>query len=279
MSSDGGSLAVRRIGAADDPRFAAAYAMLWGEFGEKGEVETADVLAERLAWRAAHADRGAGFALHYELLTVEESGRLLAVCDHSVIVACEDPPGRQAREVVVHASHSYVEPVARGRGLTHTLLEERIATARQFYAAVRGADGPAPRITLVAEVEIPGSRWREQVARLAWFEKLGYRRVEPSAIDYAQPDFRSPAAIDASGGPAPLPLWLVIRRVGSEAETAIPRPLLRQYVASLYHMYGRSFRAGDMAPLWAIVDRLDAAPGDPESSVRLLLPTAELGTA
>src|SRR5690606_6588814 len=91
--------------------------------------------------------------------------------------------------------------------------------------------------------------------------------IDPSAIEYVQPDFRPVAEIDATGL-APVPYHLVIRRCGDETAVTMPASAVRALVAALYRMYGLEFRERDMAPLWR---RLDAFP-DGDAPIRLLEP-------
>jgi hypothetical protein len=86
--------------------------------------------------------------------------------------------------------------------------------------------------------------------RLLAYEKAGYRKVDPRVMPYLQPDFREPAAIDASGTLQPIPMTPILRRVGHEAESFAPASEIRIVVRDLYAMYSDTFRPADMAPLW-----------------------------
>jgi hypothetical protein len=90
------------------------------------------------------------------------------------------------------------------------------------------------------------------------------------SVAYLQQDFRPAAAIDATGL-APIPLVLIVRRVGAEDETSLPAAEVRAIVAALYGMYGQHLRERDMSRLWRHLDGLAAGDGP----VELLPPTAE----
>jgi hypothetical protein len=110
----------------------------------------------------------------------------------------------------------------------------------------------------------------ERLIPLKAYEQSGYSKLDPSVVPFAQPDFRAAEEIDASGGPSPIPMCLIVRRVGRESENAITGRELRHITGSLYHMYGREFREKDMAPLL----RGLANYPSPDAVVKLLPPTA-----
>jgi hypothetical protein len=224
-----------------DPLFAEAYERLSREFGAKHEVESADVLAARLA--------DADPTLRYELVLVRKSGAFAAVRDHTVIAS----PGL----TVVHLSHVLVAPVFRRSGLAGWMRALPVASAR----AMAGAP-----ITLAAEMEPPDPGDEASLVRLRAYERAGFSRL---ATPYLQPDFRPPAEIDAGGGPKPLPMTLILRRVGRERETAMPASEAAAVVASLYRLYARTFRAADLAPCRSLLNELETRPG----AIPLLPPT------
>jgi hypothetical protein len=121
--------------------------------------------------------------------------------------------------------------------------------AARIGLAAAGWPATSP-ITLVAEMEHPDPRFPNRQVRLAAYEKAGFKKVAADRVNYFQPDFRSPAAIDASGGPQPLPFGLVIRRIGREHESTMRGAEVRQLVTSLYRMYATGFRDQDMRMLW-----------------------------
>ena len=73
--------------------------------------------------------------------------------------------------------------------------------------------------------------------------------IDPRRVKYLQPDFRAPEQIDLSGGPRPLSLALIVRRVGREKESTISGAEILGIADALYRMYAVTFRPRDMAPL------------------------------
>jgi hypothetical protein len=112
---DWSDLDVHRVAGAHDPDFEPAYERLWREFGALGEMERRRVIEERLAWDPARPRAGA--ALAYELLVLRRAGRLVALRDHSAVVRLDERGRPLPGPVVVHLSHAFVLPEARGSGL------------------------------------------------------------------------------------------------------------------------------------------------------------------
>ena len=94
--------------------------------------------------------------------------------------------------------------------------------------------------------------------------------IDPRKINYLQPDFRAPDEIDLGGGPKPLSLALIVRRVGREKELIISGAETLNIADALYRMYGATFRRQDMAPLIASLQGYPA----PDEVIDLLPPTA-----
>jgi GNAT superfamily N-acetyltransferase len=252
---------VRRIRSADDPLFPIAHDRLWAEFGERREMETRAVIASRLAWDPA---RPIGrYRYLYEMLVVERGDEIVALRDHTAI-APADVSGSSVA-VLVHLSHVLIEPLWRGKGLAGWLRAFPLQAARECAAA---GGGSADSITLVAEMEPPEHADPMTLRRLASYGSAGFRKIDPAYAQYAQPDFRAPAAIAASGV-QPVPLVLVVRRVGREQELEIPGAEVRMIVAALYEMFAVHLPREHMAPLWVIHDALPAA----DARVDLIPPT------
>ena len=236
---------IHRIRALDDPHFEEAYAPLWKEFGWKNEMERRETLALRFACAPA---------MRYEIVLVKKDGVFAAVRDHTVI----DADG----ETVVHLSHNLIAPDFRRGGLAGWMRALPITTAREF--------APGTPITLVAELEYDDADDEARAIRLRAYEKGGFRKVDPRAVHFHQPDFRTPAEIDAGGGAQPVPFQLCLRRVGGEDAESITGAHLRRIVAALYRIYGPQFRPQDMAH--PALD-LAAYPAD-DALIAMLLPTA-----
>lgn len=258
LERDWHDVELHRVGGTTDPLFEMAFGALWAEFGAIGEMEEATVLAGRMLWNPEQ--RIHGTAMRYRMMLVTSGGQFAAVRDHTAIVA-EDEPG-----VVVHLSHNLVAPDWRRSGLAGWMRALPITTARHVLEAQgRAPDSP---ITLVGEMEHankPGS-----LTRLQAYEKAGYKKIDPARVNYLQPDFRAAAEIDRSGGPQPIPLSLIVRRVGREGEDTIFGDEIRRIVNALYRMYAVGFRDRDML---AVQSSLASYPADQEA-VRLLPPTA-----
>jgi hypothetical protein len=265
LERDWSGLVLHRVESADDPLFDRAFGALWAEFGASGEVEQASVLARRMLWTGGTMTNGC--ALRYRLMILECDGKIAAVRDHTAIVR-DDRVG-----AVVHLSHNLVMPEWRRTGLAGWLRALPILTARRCLAAQgRPTDGP---ITLVGEMEHPRPDDPASLVRLKAYEKAGYRKIDPRQVNFLQPDFHTPEEIDDYGGPRPIPLSLVVRRVGREAETEITGREVRDIAESLYRMYRAGFREKDMIPLFA---SLESYP-DPEARIALLPPTADVRPA
>lgn len=259
LERDWSGIELHRIESTTDRHFDTAFGSLWAEFGSVGEIEQADVLAERLRWDPAIFVNGC--AMRYRMMLVTAGGEFAAVRDHTAIVL-EHSPG-----VVVHLSHNLVAPAWRRSGVAGWLRALPVTTARSVLAAQNRPTNSS--ITLVGEMEHPDIAKPGTQIRLKAYEKAGYRKVDPSRVNYLQPDFRPPREIDLSGGPQPIPLTLIVRRVGRETEEFITGAEVRHIAASLYKMYGAAFRAQDMA---AVDPTLADYPADDEK-IRLVLPT------
>ncbi|MEA3212085.1 MAG: hypothetical protein QOE70_5142 [Chthoniobacter sp.] len=255
---DAGQIEVIRVPSAADPLFAQAYGRLWAQFGAAAEIETPEVLGRRLAWDPAVPR--AGFSMLYDLLVVRSSGAFVAVRDHTAI--------GDAAGAVVHLSHLLVEPEWRRSGLAGWLRALPLQTARACLS--RGGFSPEAPVTLAGEMEYPDGADEARIIRLKAYERAGFRKVDPAVIDYHQPDFRAPEAIDASGGAVPLRFQLVVRGVGRENETHLAGAEVRSIVERFYHMYAQECRPRDMAAVWK---QLESYPG-PDARIALVPPTA-----
>ena len=262
LELDRDGLDVSRVGSSHDPLFAMAYGQLWNEFGSLQEMESREVIERRLAWHPA--EKHGDCWLRYDLVLVRRQDRFVAVRDHTAVVT----NSRGTPQAVVHLSHVLVEAAWRRTGLAGWLRAWPVQTARAcLVAAGFSKDSP---ITLVAEMEHPDPQAPNRLIRLAAYEKAGFKKVDPAAVNYFQPDFRPPAHIDASSGPKPLPFGLILRRVGREKEQqVILGAELRQIVECLYRMYGAGFREQDMAVVWRT---LRDYPGN-DTEIDLVAPT------
>lgn len=245
LALDWSGLRMLRIDSVDHPWFSRAYERLWREFGARNEMEARDVIARRLA---APMHRANDHLLHYQLLVVLAGDDLIAVRDHTAIATGES--------VIVHLSHVLIEPPHRGSGLAGWLRAAPLQAARHIADA---AGLTSPSITLVAEMEHPDGVTPDVMLRLRSYARAGFLMVDPVAAPYAQPDFRTPAEIDATSV-QPVELALIVRRVGDEAARTIPGADLRAMITALYTMYAASgAHDAHMATLWT---RLAGFPSD-----------------
>jgi hypothetical protein len=277
---DWSDLRVRRVQGAGDPDFAGAYERLWAEFGARGEMETRRVIEERLAWDPARpvaipAPRAPGgacpgpprAALAYELLVLRRAGERVALRDHSAVVRLDARARPLAGPLVVHLSHALVEPAHRGSGLAGWLRALPLQAARRCGAAAGCA--PGTPLVLVAEMEPPGPEAPGAAARLRSYARAGFRLLDPEAAPYAQPDFRPPELL-AGDAPRAVPLGLVLRRVGREAEESMPAPEVAALVEAIYAVYAVHVPGAALDGLRADAARWTAR----QASFRLLPPSA-----
>jgi len=255
-SGDWSGLRLERIRSPHHPLFEPLYARLWREFGPRGEMETRAVIADRLGWRPQQPVNH--HALLYEMVAARRGAAIVGLRDHTAIVPC--PPHRRDHpgQVIVHLSHVIVEPPLRGSGLSGWLRALPIQAGRECAAAA--GEPPRQRTTLVAEMEHPDGVSPMIMARLRSYERAGFLAIDPDEVHYVQPDFRPAADIERSAV-QPVPLLLVVRRVGRESERTISGTEVREIVQALYTMFGVHVRADHMAPLWGLCDHLPG-PGE-----------------
>jgi hypothetical protein len=260
LAGDWSEIQLHDIRSSNDPRFDMAFGALWAEFGMIGEMEQAAVLARRLLWNPLNPLDGASLRYSLVLLTCRE--KFVAVRDHTVIVL-PDRPG-----AVVHMSHNLVAPEWRRTGIAGWMRALPVSTARDVLR-ILGRPGDSP-VTLLGEMEHLDANRPATRVRLTAYEKAGFKMVDPSRIHYLQPDFRDPSEIDQSSGPQPVPLCLMLRRVGLEAEDRISGAEVLAVARSLYKMYGIEFRAWEMQ---GVLESLKSYPAEGEW-IDLIAPTS-----
>jgi hypothetical protein len=263
LEVDWGGLRVERVRSPEHPLFPRLYGRLWHEFGPRGEMEKEAVIAQRLGWDPRRPVEH--HALLYEMLAVLAGDDVVGLRDHTAIVPMPPHRGEHPGQVIVHLSHIIVEAPLRGGGLSAWLRAFPLQAARECAAAA--GEPASDRVTLVAEMEHPDGHTPGVMARLRSYDRAGFLKIDPDAVRYVQPDFRPPAEIDGSSV-QPVPLALVVRRVGREHEPTLAGAEVRAIVRALYTMFAVHMRADHMAPLWGLFDRF---PG-PGETVRLRRP-------
>ena len=259
LQGDWSGLELHTIRSPHDPFFETAFGALWAEFGAAGEMEQPDVIAERMKWHPTEMRDEA--ALLYAMQLVTRNGEFVAVRDHTAILL-ENAPG-----AIVHLSHNLVSPAWRRTGIAGWMRALPVSTALEALEAERRQ--PDSPITLVGEMEHFNPSLAATEIRLTAYEKAGYKMVDPELVDYRQPDFRNPRIIDQENGPKPIPLCLMLRRIGREHEEFVNGAEVHQSVNALYKMYGRGFRKQDMQ---AVLNTLKKYP-PPHARIPLVPPT------
>ena len=260
LEGDWAGMELHRITSPEDPLFHMAFGALCEEFGDSGEMEQASVIARRMQWLPERMSNGV--SMQYALQLVTRQGEFVAVRDHTVIIL-ESGPG-----AVVHLSHNLVAPEWRRSGIAGWMRALPVATAMHSLQSL-GLPVSSP-VTLIGEMEHFDPTRSATMVRLSAYEKAGFKMVDPSRVSYLQPDFRDPAEIDLSSGPQPLPLTLMLRRIGREAEDFVPGTEILHGVKALYKMYAAEFRVADMHQVY---ESLKSYP-DSVDRIPLLPPTS-----
>lgn len=217
-----------RVESPADPLFEQGYQLLEAEFSRANEIETREVLMDRMSWQADQIDEE-GHAMGYQFLVLKIAGEIAAVRDHSAIVS--------QGGVTVHLSHVLVLPQWRRSGLATVLRTLPVGFARNVAARSGVPDAP---ITLVCEMDLYEPQSPSNQIRRSSYAKAGFLSI-PSGHGYIQPDFRSKPLIDSDpGGARPVELDLLFRRVRREHETEINRAELLVHIGRIYRMYGRN---------------------------------------
>ncbi len=199
----------------ESPAFAAAYALLDGFFGPRGEME------ERAAIARFVLDRVIPFAPglegHYHLVAAWDGDVLVGVRD------CYVDIDHTRGVCVVALSHSLVVPAWRRTGLAAVLRALPVTLARRTVAARVGR--PLP--TLVsAEMEPVDPANVDTVVRLVAYGRSGFSVLDPTRFRYSQPEFRDLPDAAHTG----IPLLGVVRPLGVPGDSdALPAALAAAY--------------------------------------------------
>ncbi|HND29574.1 MAG TPA: hypothetical protein PKY30_08160 [Myxococcota bacterium] len=195
------------------PEFDQAYAALWEEFGEKGELENRAVLLDDLK---GPRPRNGG-VVRYHLMTFHEGERLVGIRD--VFSVCF--PDRKFCYVLL--SHSLVLPAWRRSGVA-TLIRAAPAAAARRALQEEGAALDCDRL-LMAEMDPIDPHSDPTVIRVLAYGKAGFRMIAPDWLPYVQPDFSDWKVQNRA--PRPIPMVPVLRWVGHEEAEALPAQMIR----------------------------------------------------
>lgn len=252
--------AIDAVGASGSAAFDEAYAALAAEFGPRGELERREVIARWLdePVKRHQAQDEPTFERTYHLLVArDEQGALAGVRDCHVIL------DRAAGNATLYLAHVLVLPRYRRTGLGALFRTEAMAMARRDLRE-RGGHASID-LVLAAEMEPCALDDEASVIRLAAYGKDGFAAIAPSALPYCQPDFRDlGSAPDGEERARPIPLLAVVRFLGHEGASTLPRPLARAFVTHLYAVFETHVRKGHLRALAArTLEALDAfPPGD-----------------
>ena len=228
------------IDSADHPAYDQVFEMLMEQFGDKREMETREVIEDRLSWQGNCILNGRHMLYH--LMALFQGEHCVGVRDHTAIIDPKQGP------VVVHLSHVLVHPEWRRRGLVTILRTLPVSTARELASQVGRPDAS---IVLFCEMdpldmEDPPNRIR----RLS-YEKANFKGI-PSGLGYLQPDFREPAVIEEDAcGTLPVELDLLFRFVGNEAQSVMDRDELILAIGHIYTMYATGMSHREMQPCYS----------------------------
>lgn len=225
----------------DDPQFAPAYELLWSAFGPTGEMERADAIRAFLREDPLEPTPSGTFFRYFLLVARDREGRIRGVRDGTILYnAAYDP-----QLVLIYLSHIYMLPDARGTVLSYWLRIAPVEIAHDFMAALHRAgrcDLPLPdrpgqrfglRFDLCAEMEYFCPLERQSWQRILFYGRGGFDVINPNDFPYAQPDFREPAEIAATGN-QPLPFMVLVRRMGRERQARMPIEEARAVMRLLY---------------------------------------------
>ena len=256
------------------PDFAEAYAALSAEFEPRGELERREVVSRWLEEATpvpAQAPDGVALLRSYHLLVARDgSGALAGVRDFHLVYDAKNAVA------ITYLAHVLVLPAHRRSGLAERFRSEPVELSQRAIEAL-GADLGAVDLLLAAEMEPADPAELSSLVRLVAYGKAGFAAIAPTSLPYCQPDFRlldSPATDEAEPrrvlGARAIPLLAVVRWVGHEGATSVPRRLARAFMRHLYAVFATHVRADHLAALMArTLIALDASPLDDVPLVRL----------
>jgi GNAT superfamily N-acetyltransferase len=225
----------------DHPDFARAYGLLWNVFGPPGEMEPEHAIRRFLLDDPWDPLPSGTFIRYFLIVAKDRDGNLRGVRDGSVMYN----PAWSPDLCTVYLSHIYVLPEARGTVLTYWLRIAPVELAIEYLHQLqqRGLvtlpqpDAPGRyfgvQLNLAAEMEYFSPDDRLSLQRILFYGRGGFDVIDPRHFPYRQPDFRSPAVIEASGN-RPVPFMLLVRRMGRERQARLP---IEEASVTMRHLY------------------------------------------
>lgn len=229
------------IESADDPRFKQAYDLLWGAFGETGEMEREEAVREFFTRDQYEPTPSGTFVRYFIVLAIDRDGNVRGARDGSVLINPTYAPDL----CVTYLSHIYMVPEARGSVLTYWLRIAPVEIAVQYMADLQAFGKiqlPLPnspgkyygmRLNMTAEMEYFSPDDRLSLQRILFYGRGGFDVINPRHYPYRQPDFRDPAVIRETGN-QPIPYMILVRRMGREKQATLPIQEARAIMKLLY---------------------------------------------
>jgi hypothetical protein len=225
----------------NDPEFDEAYDLLWEAFGPQDEMERKDAIRKFLIDDSYEPEPSGTFMRYFLIVARGEDGKIRGVRDGTVLVNPSFAPDL----CVIYLAHIYMKPEARGTVLSYWLRIAPVELAVQYLADLHGMGKislPAPqapgkyfgmRLNLAAEIEYFTPEARISWQRILFYGRGGFDAVNPRHFPYRQPDFRDPEVIRATGN-RPVPMVLLLRRMGRERQAQLPIDEARAVMRLLY---------------------------------------------
>jgi hypothetical protein len=218
---------IRAITSSQATDFSLAYEALAAEFGHRGELEPRRVI-ERWTDQNGSQPAGRGLLRRYFLLAAyDHRGEFAGVRDGHVVV---DPSKRIA---VIYLAHVLVLPAFRRTGLSGLFRRTPLPIAHSVMDAA-GTDRGASEILFAAEMEFSAPTDEASYVRFASYGGDGFAALDPAVLAYFQPAF---GALPGARDERPIPLLAVVRRLGHEGATTLPKRLAVAFVEHLYAVF------------------------------------------
>lgn len=254
------------IGFPSHPDFAAAYELLWSEFGPHGGMERIEAVKSFLLEDPYEPAPNGTFMRYFMLVAKDHKGEILGARDGVLLLNQEYDPDL----VLVFLSHIVMKPEARGTVLSYWLRIAPVELATSYLAnlhsmgkiKVPAPDQPARqfgmKVNLAAEMEYFSPEDPISLQRILFYGRGGFDAINPRYFPYRQPDFRDPEMIRTTGN-QPVPYMMLLRRMGRERQAVIPTEEARAVMRLLYDDFATHCSAENLkGSLDAVLTRLNA---------------------